>query len=324
MDCEMANDNIVRKILSLSPHIEIFVRRFYWANIEKLSGISKFIKKKEIQINAGEIKNLNYYIVENHLRKNGVKRGSLLVVHSAFTSLRSRVESANELLEFLLNIIGPDGTLAMPAMPFFKNARPINDYLSNKIDENVYFYDVQRSRIKTGALPSALHKRPGSIRSKHPINTMVAFGLLAEKLMNGNLSGESPLACGITSSWYRCVEEDAIIVSIGTDLSHSLTMIHVAEDTKDNNWPIKNWYSEKHFHIKDKDFEEVRILRERAPKWGALHFAERTLCKDLLAAGLLKSDVVDGVLIEILSAKALIDFLNKRNNKGYPYYWLKK
>ena len=64
------------------------------------------------------------------------------------------------------------------------------------------------------------------------------------------------------------------------------------------------------------------MLRERAPRWGALHFGERTLCKDLLASNLLKSTVIDGVIVEVLSAKALIDFLNSRNQRGYPYFWV--
>lgn len=318
----MANTGLVKKIFSWSPHIEMIARRLYWRNVQRLAGKVKKNSKKKRPVEPEQVKPFDFVELENYLKSCGVGQGSLLLVHSAFAPLSGRVSGADEVVDFLLRILGDAGTLAMPAMPLFSNSRPVEEYLLTQPDENTYVYNVQKSRIKTGVLPTALHKRKGSLRSRHPINSMVAYGALAKKLMEGNLVGQSPLACGVNSSWNRCAEEDAIIVGLGTDLTHSLTMIHVAEDVKDADWPVEDWYVEKKFIIKDGDFEEERVLRERAPRWGALHFAERTLCKDLILAGLLKTSVVDGVVVEVLSAKALIEFLNERNSSGYPYFWV--
>lgn len=318
----MANTGLVRKIFALSPHIEMIARRLYWGNVQRLAGKVKKNSRKKRPTERGQPQPFDYLALERYLEDCGAGEGSLLLVHSAFAPFKGRVSGPDEVVEFFFQLIGEDGTLAMPAMPLFKNARPVEEYLSTQPDANVYVYDVQKSRIKTGVLPTALHRRKDSVRSRHPINSMVACGALAEKLMDGNLAGDSPLACGINSSWNRCVEEDALIIGLGTDLTHSLTAIHVAEDVKDAQWPVSNWYVEKKFVIKDNDFEETRVLRERAPRWGALHFGERTLCKDLLASNLLKSTVIDGVIVEVLSAKALIDFLNSRNQRGYPYFWV--
>jgi aminoglycoside 3-N-acetyltransferase len=98
----------------------------------------------------------------------------------------------------------------------------------------------------------------------------------------------------------------------------------VAEDILDNSWPIKSWYRKKKFLIKDGGFSREFELRERKPKWGALHFAERTLCKDLLSSGLMKSTVIDDVIVEIVKASELIDFLNSKNENGYPYFWTRR
>lgn len=318
----MANSSFIRKILSISPHIEMIVRRLYWSNNKFFSKKARKVSKIEKMHLPSTLTPFNYKALEQHLRSCGVDTGSLLVVHSSFSALAQRTNGPEEMIDFLLQMVGTEGTLLMPAMPLFRNARPVSEYLTGGEDESVYVYDLQRSRVKTGVLPAAMCKRAGSVRSRHPINSMVAIGKAAEQLMQGNLSGDSPLACGVNSSWQRCVEQDAIIVGIGTDLTHSLTMIHVAEDVKDSQWPVKNWYREKRFLVKDHDFEENYVLRERDPRWGALHFAERTLCKDLIAENLLKSHVVDDVLIETLSARKLIHFLNTRNPTGYPYYWL--
>ncbi len=318
----MANTGLVKKICALSPHIEMIVRRLYWGNVQRLAGKVKKNSRKKRPTEPEQPQPFDYLALERYLKDCGAGEGSLLLVHSAFAPFKGRVSGPDEVIEFFLQLIGEDGTLAMPAMPLFKNVRPVKEYLSTQPDENIYVYNVQKSRIKTGVLPTALHRRKDSVRSRHPINSMVACGLLAEKLMDGNLAGDSPLACGVNSSWNKCVEEDALIIGLGTDLTHSLTAIHVAEDVKDSQWPVSDWYVAKNFVIKDNGFEEARVLRERAPRWGALHFGERTLCRDLLASNLLKSTVIDGVIVEVLSAKALIDFLNSRNQGGYPYFWV--
>ncbi|RCU43291.1 aminoglycoside N(3)-acetyltransferase [Corallincola holothuriorum] len=314
----MANDSLIKKMFSLSPHIEMIARRIYWKNV---SWLSKRVKKSRASQN--ELTPVDFCKIKNFLLSNGVDEGGLLVVHSSYSPFKGRGKTANQIVDMLVEMVGDTGTVAMPAMPKFKNSVKVEDYLVKNRDNTVYEYDVQKSSIKTGVLPLLLHKRDKSIRSRHPINSMVAMGPLAEVLMRENLTGDSPLACGVNSSWNCCVEHDAVIVGLGTDLTHSLTMIHVAEDILDERWPIKHWYIEKTFVIKDRDFEEKRTLRERAPHWGALHFGERTLCSDLIKAGLLKTTIIDGITVEVIKSKDLIEFLNRNNANGYPYFWLK-
>lgn len=295
----------------------MFIRRIYWKNVGKLS--KKVKKTNKYEINTTQIE---YSKVAKYLQKCGVKNGSLLLLHSSYAPFKGRGKSPNEIIDFLFELIGPEGTLAMPAMPKYKNSIGTNDYLKAPDIDAVYHYDVKKSRIKTGVLPLMLHKRKSSLRSRHPINTMVAEGPLAAQLFQNNLLGNSPLACGEHSSWNKCVNNEAYIVGFGTDLTHSLTLIHVAEDLMDDNWPIDNWYVKKTFRITDDDFDVTKVLRERAPKWGALHFAERTLCRDLINSGILKSMIVEGVLVEVIKSKDLIDFLNNNNKSGYPYFWV--
>ena len=313
----MANTSLVKKTFAFSPHIEMLFRRIYWANVNVLSKRVK-IKKASSQ----DTQSIDYSKIEEFLRDQGVNEGKLVVVHSAYAPFKGRGKTPNQLLDYLFNIIGSTGTLAMPAMPKFKNSANVEDYLQTNCTDAVFEYDVVNSPIKTGVLPMMLHKRQYSVRSRHPINSLVAEGPLAKTMMDKNLEGDSPLACGNNSSWKFCADNDAIIVGFGVDLTHSLTMIHVAEDVLDEDWPINNWYLNKTFIIKDHEFNKEVTLRERAPKWGALHFAERTLCKDLIKKGILQSKVIDGVTIEVLNAKRMLDFLHSKNATGYPYFWL--
>ena len=316
----MTKSSIVDKLFSLSPYIEVFIRRVYWRNI---AFFVRFKNKRRVQPDPAELSVVDFGRILANLKSLGVQSGDLLLVHSAYDSLKNTRLSSAQIVNELIGLVGPAGTLAMPAMPIFRNDVDRSDYLSADISDRVYVYDRKKSRIKTGALPTALAKLPGAVRSLHPINTMVAAGRLAEDLMKDNLTGEFPLPCGVNSSWNHCVENDAWVLGLGVDLAHSLTMIHVAEDVLDEKWPVKGWYRHKHFEIIDGDLKIQKTLRERHPKWGTLCYAERTLCKDLIRCGIMKSVRVDGVLIELLRAKSLIDFLMSKNGNGYPYFRLK-
>jgi aminoglycoside 3-N-acetyltransferase len=315
----MANSGFKNKILALSPHIEMLVRHIYWKN---LSLFNRFSINKTSKPETGD---LDYVDVAKFLESSGVSKGSLLVVHSAYSSLKGKGKSHNEILDFLLDLIGDTGTLAMPAMPKFSNAVGKENYLTSDFHlSKIFEYDVEKSGVTTGVLPLMLTKRANAIRSKFPINTMVALGPLSQELFCDEFKPSPPLPCGTGSSWKKCLDNDALILGFGTDLTHSLTSIHVAEDSWERSWPVSGWYHEKKFRLVDGSVSKTMTLRERAPKWGALHYAERTLCKDLMDAGLLTSKTFRGVVVEIISAKKLNSFLmdQQRKKKGYPYYWV--
>jgi aminoglycoside 3-N-acetyltransferase len=318
----MANDSVIKKIFSLSPMVEILFRNVYWKNVGWLSRIKKKFGKKTKTVGntTAEPLPISWRKIKEKITSGGVGQGDLLLVHSAFQPLKDTQLSPVQIIDELLDIVGSAGTLAMPAMPIFRNDVALEDYLNADISDRTYLYKVAKTPIKTGALPKTLSKKAGAVRSPHPINTMVAAGPLADFLMQGNIDGDSPLPCGNNSSWKRCADKNAWIVGLGVDLSHSLTMIHVAEDMKDGTWPILNWYRDKHFKIEFEGRVIEKTLRERQPRWGALHFAERTLCKDLINSGLMKSYRVDGVIIEMIRSNDLLTFLEDRNLNGYPYF----
>lgn len=314
----MANTGITRKILSISPYIEVAVRHIYWHTIKIIKPIRKFLSSSNGA--KEEIKPVNFKAIKDYLSEIGVKPGTLLLLHSAYKPLKGTSLKPPQIVDELLQMLGPDGTLAMPAIPGYPEDFPIEQYLTADVSTVTYRYDVQKSPITTGALPIALFNKPGSIRSRHPINSMVVYGKLATKITENNLVSNDSLPCGTESSWNHCAENNALIVALGVDMTHSLTSIHIVEDILDESWPIKDWYRKKKFIVKDNDYEGEFLLKERRPKWGALHYGERTLSKDLLESGLMKSHVIDGVLVESIYSKDLLNFLNSRNKNGYPYF----
>lgn len=308
--------------LASSPWMEVLVKSVYW-RFKFVYKIFKWLARRRpepIKASIGSARKLTFGSITDKLRTNGVSEGAILVVHSSMAKMKPTGLSPKEICEELLRFIGPEGTLAMPAIPFYRDEPTGPERLTDNICSKRLLYDVRKTPPWTGALPRALMGFAGAIRSRHPLNSMVAVGRHAESMMHSNIAGDCPMACGPNSSWKFCADKNAIIVCLGVDTAHSLTMIHVAEDSWADQWPIANWYRQRMFHIKDGEFEIDISVRERRPRW-AINYGERTLQKDLITCGILKVIYVDDLRIEICESAALIKFLNSRKSSGYPY-WL--
>lgn len=314
----MANTGTKNKILSLSPYVELFVRYIYWKNILFFSKYST-PKKKYIPNNI-----TNFSKIIDYLKNYGIQNGDTLLVHSSYGNLKCTQKKPTEIISELTNLIGKNGTLVMPAIRKYDEEPNKKDYLHSDLSNIISTYNVKESKVFTGILPSTMLQMENAVISRFPTNTLVAIGPLSQKMMENNLSGYLPTPCGPNSSWKFCLDNDSYIIGLGVDLTSCLTMIHLAEDIDEERWPIKNWYRTRTFKIIDKDFEDTITIKERHPKWGALHWAGRTLCKDLIKNDILHSIKIDGILVEIIRSKELISFLNSKNEKGYPYFCVKK
>ncbi len=308
----------ISSIAAKSPYLEVLIRSAYW----RLPRLVEWYNERKTERKTPPARISSGKFVD-YLASQGIGRGSLIILHSSFGALRAEKESPDQVIERLLELIGLEGTLAMPAIPIFEGAPSVADTMTADVSQLVLDYDPYRTPAWTGALPNRLVQRNGSIRSLHPLNSMVAIGPLAGKMMQNNLSGEKPLPCGMQSSWYFCYLNNAKVISVGADLAHSLTLIHVAEDMQDEDWIVPNWYRERKFRVKVGDDYKLVAVRERHPKW-AMHYAERTLSKDLLKEDITTQVQIDGVNIEIVDAKSVVDYLNSRNHTAYPYYLVPK
>ncbi|EKT3962650.1 AAC(3) family N-acetyltransferase [Flavobacterium psychrophilum] len=312
----MANTGITNKILSLSPYLEVLIRRVYWRNRELTSRFKKTIPQNS------DLKNFNK--IKDQLNDFGVKKGDILVLHASYEMLEGTGKLPKQIIEELLDLLGTTGTLAMNSSRAFPEEKIKGDYLNANYNDLIVNYNVHKSRVWTGVLPFFMLKHKDAKISRFPINPIVAVGFHAERMIENNIKGKLNSSCGFNSSWKYCVDNNAVIVGLGTDLTHSLTIMHVAEEIMGDKWLVKDWFRERQFRVVDNDFDEIITVNERNPQWGCLHFAERTLCKDLINSGILKTATIDGVLVEVINSKELISFLNSKNKNGYPYFNFKK
>lgn len=304
---------MLSRILALHPIIEVAVKALYWRvpAVHQLLSLKNITPRRNVAPQALEP-------LLTQLRNYGIAPGDILIVHASMGNLKALELSPDAIIAALRVLIGERGTLAMPAIPYFAEEPTGPARLSDAICNVPVAYDVQHTPPWTGALAKALMATPGAIRSRHPLNSMVAIGPEAAAMMAHNLDGDRPLACGVGSSWHYCAQRNAKILALGVDLAHSLTMIHEAEDI--GPWPIAHWYRERLFDITDTGNTQRVRVRERHPRW-SIHFAERTLARDLRIAGILSEADTGTIHTEFIESHALLYYLRSRNFSGYPYYF---
>ncbi len=318
----MANTTFKDKLFGLSHHLEMIARRIVWNKY-----LNSIFMIKSINVNrkkALDVQKIDLSNIINHLKQCGVSRGDILIVHSSYSQFKRSGISPQEVIDALIQLISKDGTLVMPAIRNFANDSVGVNRLYDSIEGMISVYNPKTTPIWTGALPNVLKSMKGVVLSRVPLNSLVAFGRDAEEMFKNELKDSIPTPNGKNSGWAYCLKKNAWIISLATDLTHSLTSIHTTEDLDPENWPIEGWYRKRSFLIDDGSKRIKKEFLERRPRWGMLHFGERKLSRDLQKNNIIQSSVIDSVQIEIARSLDLHNYLNSKNMRGYPYFWVKK
>jgi len=147
--------------------------------------------------------------LEEDLRKLGLSSGMDVMVHSSLSRIGHVLGGPDTVVEALLAVIGRDGTLMMPSFNH-GGARVFNPLTTPTTN---------------GAIPDAMWRRPGAVRSLHPTHAVAAIGPKAEPYCAGHLeagiwAADSPIG--------RLVHGGGYILSLGVT-HESSTAYHVAE-----------------------------------------------------------------------------------------------
>ena len=100
------------------------------------------------------------------LRDLGFTPGATVMVHSAFSPIKRRVPelSPQRLIRILQELLGPEGTLLMPAFSFRGRE-------GHYVDTHTSF-DVHDTPSQVGILTDVFRKMPGVRRSYHPTHSV--------------------------------------------------------------------------------------------------------------------------------------------------------
>ena len=114
------------------------------------------------------------------LKTMGIEEGDHLGLGLSFKSIGNIEGGPEEFVNSIIEAVGPNGTimLASFSIPIYGKKRE-------------YVFNYKTTPAYTGLIPEIVRKRPDSVRSKHPSNSVVALGRLAEYLTKGHIHEDS-------------------------------------------------------------------------------------------------------------------------------------
>ncbi len=143
------------------------------------------------------------------LRDLGLGPGMDVMVHSSLSAIGWVRGGAGSVIDALLDVLGPTGTLLMPSF-HHKQARVYNPLATPTVN---------------GAIPDAFWRRPGVVRSNHPTHAVAALGPRARDWCENHAENGIWLAA---SPIGRLVHEGGYVLGLGVDHATS-TAYHVGE-----------------------------------------------------------------------------------------------
>jgi len=150
--------------------------------------------------------------VKETLLSKGIRSGDHLLVHSSLRSMGPIEGGADALIDTLLEVVGPEGTLAMPTFNY-------------RVHLPFPHFDPHTTPGRTGALTEIFRKRAETLRSLNPTHSIAAQGKRAAEFLADHYKFQT---FGIGSPLDRLAQAGGYVLLLGvTHLANSC--IHVGE-----------------------------------------------------------------------------------------------
>jgi len=177
------------------------------------SDLRGFVRERKLQL-AKKVYRRPVAIAElrQHLIDLGVTPGRTLWVQSSWNEFYNVPLRPSEMVEMLLDLLGAEGTLAMPAFPI--------DQDPDKV------FLVDRAPVYTGLLCEVFRRFPDVRRSIHLGSSVCAIGPQADFLVRDHHLTRMPW--GPNTPFCRLAELDARMLGLGAGFEY-MTPLHAAE-----------------------------------------------------------------------------------------------
>jgi aminoglycoside 3-N-acetyltransferase len=158
--------------------------------------------------------------IRRALERLGIPPGADILVHSSMRGLGVIEGGAPAAVAALLDAIGPEGTLLVPAYSFHGS-------MVEHLARGDIALDAASSPSTMGRISETVRTMPGALRSLHPTHSVAALGPRAAWYTEGHESCATP--CGPASPFRRLVERPGWIVCLGSPIG-KVTSYHAFED----------------------------------------------------------------------------------------------
>ena len=155
------------------------------------------------------------------LRDLGIRRGDGLMVHSALQFLGQPEGGPQLFLQALLEAVGPQGTLAVPAFNF-------------GFARGLAYDPANTPSAQMGVLSELVRCHPQARRTPHPLQSLAVIGRWSDDLAGR----DTPCAFDPGSAFERLLELDFKLLLLGADV-YAVSMVHYCEQRA--GVPYRSW-----------------------------------------------------------------------------------
>ena len=218
------------------------------------SAVKSVLKKiyrvrRRIELSRTETK-ITPQRLKQDLIKLGVTEGDTLFIHSSLKSIGYLEGGPKTLIDVLLEIVTPSGTLIFPT--YYLPCGTI--YETCKMDD--YVFDIRKHGTNIGRLPEAVIKYPNVQRSLHPTHSVSAIGYHSKLITETHHL--APSIFGKGSPWDRFLEVNGKVLGLGVSMG-PITFYHMLEDRMADKFPLPVRMAECKLKCKNHNNELVEV-----------------------------------------------------------------
>jgi aminoglycoside 3-N-acetyltransferase len=216
------------------------------------------------------------------LRALGLRPGDIVMVHTALRALG--VRDPELVILALLDVLGDQGTLLMPALSWLQEPPDV--------------HDSSTTPSCVGFLPEYFRTRPGTRRSLHPTHSVTGVGARADELLQAHCVDTTP--CGPHSP-FSAILRGGTILFLGCGLRPN-TAMHAVEEYAT---PPYLFGPPRRYIITDERGQTFRRIYTPHGFAGVTQRYDRVA--DLLAPPALRSGRVGAAAAFLMDGPALLD-----------------
>ncbi|MAG35908.1 MAG: hypothetical protein CL878_06660 [Dehalococcoidia bacterium] len=178
------------------------------------------------------------------LAELGIRPGVTVMMHSSLSALGPVEGGAEAVVDALLEAVGSDGTLLVPA--FRDSVWGDLSEFANSDCECTPEDGLCTSRQPgfQGVIPETVRRRQESLRSCHPTHSWVGLGKSARRLLEGHY--RSPTPCG-PGNPFELMDDDDCVLALGVMIDR-VTLWHYYEEKQRVPYMGHFWPAERHLN----------------------------------------------------------------------------
>ena len=232
----------------------------------------------------------------------GLKSGSTVMVHSSLGKVGWTVGGPVSVIRALLAVLGPEGTLVMPAEspgvsdPSSWNDDRVKADWHETIREHLPAFDPLTTATTMGAIPEAFRTYPGTVRSIHPMVSVCANGSLANEITKVH---SMEFCEGVGTPFEKLYNLDARTLLLGVGFNRC-TSLHYAESL------VPNRRTTVHRFPVTKNGDRVWVEAPNMANDDGVHFP--IIGEQFSATGAVRTARVGNAKSILFSTRQLVDF----------------